>query len=81
MITVSRRKTGRDLNPTEVLDGSDGRQDDQDTSGILLEISESLEVDGLSEVDDGLPDEPSDPPVSPLTKGGYRGVSSSSRLS
>jgi RNA polymerase primary sigma factor len=41
-----------------LLNGSDSHQDGENTSEILLGISESLGVNGLGEVDDGLPDKP-----------------------
>jgi len=63
---VVRRKIGRDPNPKELLNGSGGYKDRDYMSQIFLGVPESLEIGGLSEVDDGLSDEPSALPVEGL---------------
>jgi RNA polymerase primary sigma factor len=63
---VVRRKTGRDINPNELLRGSDGHEDSEDILGIFGEAPQTSVVDGLVKVDDVLSDGPSPLPVEPL---------------
>jgi len=61
---VIRRKTGRDLDPEDLLNGADGQEDD--AIGIFRGVPEGTELDGLAEVDDVLPGAPAALPVEPL---------------
>jgi RNA polymerase primary sigma factor len=62
---VIRRKTGRDLNPEDVLDVDEIPEEREDVLGILRDVPEGPEAVGLTEVD-GLPGEPSPLPIEPL---------------
>ena len=65
-IVVIRRKTGQDINPEELLHGSDGHEDSEVILGIFREMPQNSVVDGLVKVDDVLPDGPSPLLVEPL---------------
>jgi RNA polymerase primary sigma factor len=55
--------TGRDINPKELLDGSDWHEDSHNILGIFREVPEDSEVNGLVEVEDVLSQETSPLPL------------------